>query len=194
MEKFNNILKIEWKQLYLGTKSAKHPFHKFILSNSNNNQPESRIIILRSVIEDKGVIGFNTDKRSPKYKALVKNNSVSVLFYDEERKIQLRIKGKTYISSETKRRKTWDEMALESRLCYMGKFSPSSTITKYEPNIPLQKITEISNKEYSKGYINFISFEIIIDSIDWLYLNSSGHKRIKFELNDNNIKSYWLAT
>ena len=191
---FQETLEIEWGCLSDSIKSANHPFHHFVLSNSINDVPESRTIILRTINKQKRLIGFNTDKRSPKYKALVKNNSVSVLFYDEERKIQLRIKGKTYLSSETKRRKTWDEMALESRLCYMGKFSPSSTITKYEPNIPLQKITEISNKEYSKGYINFISFEIIIDSIDWLYLHSSGHKRIKFELNDNNIKSYWLAT
>ena len=85
-------------------------------------------------------------------------------------------------------------MALESKMCYMGKFAPSSIINKYEPNIPLKKITEISEEEYNLGFINFINFQIKINSIDWLYLHSSGHKRIMYKCKNNKLITNWLAT
>ena len=91
MENFNNILNNEWGHLIAATKTAKHPFHQFILSNSIENQPASRMVILRNADKDNRLISFNTDKRSPKYSSLLKHNIVAVLFYDSKRKIQLRI-------------------------------------------------------------------------------------------------------
>tara|TARA_B100001029_G_C15060367_1_gene457894 strand:- start:1203 stop:1790 length:588 start_codon:yes stop_codon:yes gene_type:complete len=195
MNDFNQILNKEWEQLYNATKTAKHPYHHFTLSNIVNNKPESRTIILRSVDKDKRTIRFNTDKRSPKYKALQKDKHISALFYSLERKVQLRVTGYVQLNKTKLELNTiWDSMERESKLCYMGKFSPSSKIKNYEPNIPLQKITDISDEEYKLGLNNFINIDIIIDNIDWLYLHSSGHKRIKYEWIKDNLNSHWLAT
>ena len=191
---FQQTLENEWSHLSDGIKSASHPFHNFILSNSINDIPESRIVILRTINIQKRLIGFNTDKRSPKYAALLNNNNVNALFYDQKRKIQLRIKGKTNLADERKIQSLWKNMALESRLCYMGKFGPSSVIETYEPNMPLQKITEISDEEYTLGLKNFIHFIIKIETIDWLYLHSSGHKRIKYIWDNKKFLASWLAS
>ena len=194
MNNFKDILENEWSQLIEATQTAKHPFHHFTLSNSSNNKPESRTIILRHTLPIERKLGFNTDRRSPKFSSLLSNNHIAALFYDIKRKIQLRIIGKVFLNKEENRKKIWDKMALESKLCYMGKFAPSTIIKEYEPNIPLQKITEISKEEYNLGFTNFINFEIIIDSIDWLFLHSNGHKRIRYEWKKNKLSANWLAT
>jgi len=194
MINFNKILENEWEHLVSATKTAKHPFHQFILSNSINNHPDSRTMVLRYVDKQNRKIRFNTDKRSPKYTALLNNNSIAALFYDYARKIQLRIKGNACINNENERRLTWDDMALESKMCYLGNNAPSSILQNYEPNIPIKKITEISDEEYELGYINFVNFEITIDSLDWLYLSSSGHRRVKYTWYENKIVTNWIAT
>ena len=191
---FKQTLENECGYLSDGIKSASHPFQHFVLSNSINNDPESRIVILRTINKQKRFIGFNTDKRSPKYNALLNNKNVSALFYDQKRKIQLRIKGNANVADGKKIQSLWDNMALESRLCYMGKFEPSSVIELYEPNMPSQKITEISDEEYALGFKNFIHFKIEIDSIDWLYLHSSGHKRVRYKWDNKKFSASWLAT
>ena len=194
MDNTDKILDNEWNNLIAATKSAKHPFHHFVLSNTIDNTVDSRVVILRKVDKQKRIISFNTDKRSPKYLKLLKNNQVSSLFYDKKRKVQLRTNGNVYLNNNITQRAIWDNMALESKICYLGKFAPSSIIPNYEPNIPLKKITEISNAEYELGYLNFISFNIIIYRIDWLYLNSEGHKRIKYEWIDDKLNIDWIAT
>ena len=40
--------------------------------------------------------------------------------------------------------------------------------------------------KYKSGYVNFVNLEIILYKIDWLYLHSSGHKRINYQWIDNN--------
>ena len=59
MNNFDEILNNEWNNLISATKTAKHPFHQFVLSNSTNNHPDSRLVILRHVAKQNRTIGFN---------------------------------------------------------------------------------------------------------------------------------------
>ena len=194
MDNTDKILDNEWTHLLSATKTAKHPYHQFILSNSINNQPDSRIMILQNIDKKNRRIIFNTDNRSPKYSALINNNFVSVLFYDMVRKIQLRIKGIVILVPEPQRRISWNKMTLESKMCYLGDYAPSSILKEYKPNIPSKKITELNDEEYELGYTNFVKFDIKINSLDWLHLSSSGHRRIQYSWNENKIETNWIAS
>tara|TARA_B100001741_G_C16297685_1_gene479783 strand:- start:29 stop:616 length:588 start_codon:yes stop_codon:yes gene_type:complete len=195
MSFLKHSLSKEWNELVLGTKSAKHPFHQFVFTNIKNNCPESRTVVLRNVCKEKRMIEFNTDNRSPKYYDLLENKNISALFYDSERKVQLRFNGEANIlNNDSERLIIWEQLTRESKICYMGNFKPSTKLEIYQPNIPSKKITEISNDEYLLGYQNFARIQITISSLDWLLLHSSGHKRIKYEWKGNEQHETWIAT
>ena len=76
--------------------------------------------------------------------------------------------------------KIWDKTALQSRKCYMGPYTPSSTLDTYHPNIPLEYAKKDPDKANSeKGYANFVHVELSIIDLDILQLHHDGHIRFK---------------
>ena len=105
------------------------------------------------------------------------------MFYDKFKKIQLRIKTKSFILRDnTEIRKYWDKVPIESRKSYSTKLAPSSTIdTKNKCN----------EKEYlsdKNAFSNFCVVENYIREIDFLSLITDTHERIKIIIENNQIK------
>ena len=74
-------------------------------------------------------------------------------------------------------------MSDQSKECYFQNINPGKSID--DPNL----ITSIIKNEVSE---NFIIITVHINKIDWLYLSSKGHKRIKF-ISQDNFKGQWIA-
>ena len=185
---FDNIKEL----LTLAVKDRRHTFHTPVFSNKNqNNSIDSRIIVLRKFNESNLKLNFHTDFRSPKIVNLKKNNNSSFLFYDFKIKIQLRITTLSIINNKNDITKNaWDLSHLSSRKCYLTRKAPSSITTKAEDGIPkhLKGIDPCLNESES-GYINFTVIENEILNIDWLYLQSSGHQRLKIDF--KNFKPFF---
>ena len=188
------ILDREWRELKLGVKKAKHDYHTFVFSTIHNDKPESRTVVLRALDKNKPQIWFHTDKRSQKISEIKKHKSVSALFYDTSRKVQLRINGKAILESNNKRNvKIWDSMSLDSKLCYMGPYAPSQQLPQFSPNLLRKPAQEINEKDYKLGLTRFCRVRIDITRADWLHLDYQGHQRLKFHFNKI-IKSKWIAS
>ena len=183
------------KQLTEGVKDRKHGFHTQVFSNLyQDSSIESRIVVMRKFDSEKMIINFHTDFRSPKVNSLNKFNNSLFVFYDQELKIQLRIKTISKINNQneiTKQR--WDETKLLSRKCYLTSKDPSSVTTIPQDGIP-EHLTgrEPEFKESEKGYPNFTVVENKIYEIDWLFLEISGHRRLKIELNNSDTAFQWI--
>ena len=132
--------------------------------------------------------------RSKKIEALKTNPIASLLFYDKEEKIQLRIIGKTKINYQNNiTKKSWNNTTHMSRQCYLGDKAPGSNTVS-----PTSGLTEeIDNHKYTIeeseiGYKNFCVVEIFIESIEWLYLAARGHRRAYFTLKNSSVEKKWL--
>ena len=177
-----------------GAKDRNHAFHTPVFSNNSDNKSiNSRVVVLRKFNEEDLTLSFNTDYRSPKIIDLKKNNISSFVFYDSKIKIQLRIKTITSIHHNDKVTKAaWEQTRLFSRKCYLTQKAPSSITTIPEDGIsghlkgidPLQTESEV-------GYKNFTVITNLIQEIDWLYLASSGHRRLKISFN-NKTEFDWI--
>ena len=90
-------------------------------------------------------------------------------------------------------KKAWENTQLQSRKCYLTKKTPSSKTKIPEDGLPkhLQGV-DPSRDESETGYENFTVIENIIKNIDWLRLDSSGHKRLNINLINNEPKFDWL--
>ena len=75
----------------------------------------------------------------------------------------------------------------------MTKKAPSSPTNIPEDGIDISlQGKEPSREESEKGYKNFTVVQNKIREIDWLYLEASGHRRLKITFKEN-IKNFeWL--
>ena len=186
------IFKREVDFLIDGISNSLNPYHFFSLSTLNHKTVTSRTIVLRNVDKDPLAIYFNADYRSPKVKQLLSDKQCFVLFYDNKRKTQIRIESEAIINyNNAISKRIWDKTPLQSRKCYMGKHSPSKSLKKWHPNIPLKYLKRDPDKLDSElGYNNFTVIKLVIKSLDILELHHDGH--IRFNL-DSSAKINFIA-
>ncbi len=194
---YNNLDKIYlkiWKLLEEGLANRDAPYHIPVFICGDDTNIDGRMVVLRGVNRKDKNLWFHTDIRSKKIKSLKNKPIGSLLFYDKEEKIQLRITGKTKINYKNNiTKKSWDKTPHMSRQCYLGNESPGS-----ESLLPTSGLSEeIDNHKYSieeseVGYKNFCVIEIFIESIEWLYLAAKGHRRAHFALKNSSVEKKWL--
>ena len=194
---YNNLDKIYskiWDMLKKGLKNRDSSFHIPVFICSSNNGQNSRIVVMRGVDENKKKIWFNSDIRSNKIITLKKNPKSCFLFYDKAEKIQLRVGCNSQINYQNIITKSsWEKTAHMSRQCYLGNKAPGSDFP--EPTSGLSD--DINNSKYTIeeseiGYKNFCVIENFIESIEWLYLASKGHRRAYFSSKNNFVEKKWL--
>jgi len=194
---YNNLDKIYlkiWELLKTALSNRDLPFHIPVFICGQNGDTDGRMVVLRGINEKDKNLWFHTDIRSKKIRTLKTNPIASLLFYDKEEKVQLRITGKTKINYQNNiTKKSWNKTAHMSRQCYLGNKAPGS-----ESILPTSGLTEeIDNHKYSIeeseiGYKNFCVVEIFIESIEWLYLAARGHRRAYFTLKNSSVEKKWL--
>ena len=194
---YNNLDKIYlkiWDLLKAGLSNRDAPFHIPVFICGHDTNIDGRMVVLRGINKKDKNLWFHSDIRSKKIKSLKTKPISSLLFYDKEEKIQLRIAGKTKINYQNNiTKKSWNSTAHMSRQCYLGNESPGS-----ESLLPTSGLgEEIDNHKYSIeeseiGYKNFCLVENFISSIEWLYLAAKGHRRAYFNLNNNSLEKKWL--
>jgi len=192
---YENFLEIEkkiWLMLNdaITTRSSQFRIPVFICGDQSDF--DGRIIVLRKSDQSNNLIQYHSDIRSDKITKLKKNNNASMLFYDKEEKIQLRLKVECKINYNNEITKdSWLKTAHMSRKCYLvnngpGTESPTPT-SGLKPELDNFEFTMEQSEE---GYKNFTVIQCKIKSIEWLYLAAKGHRRARFDL--VNKKKFWL--
>ena len=191
-EDFVEIKKKIWSMLNNAVKDRNSQFRIPVFSCGNNDNIESRIVVLRKSDENNNIVQFHSDIRSDKIEILKKNPKASFLFYDKELKIQVRLKVEAIINHNNDiTKQSWEKTQHISRKCYLVDNGPG-TISD-EPTSGLKP--ELDNFDYTKeeseeGYKNFTVIQCKIKSIEWLYLAAKGHRRARFDL--ENGRENWL--
>jgi len=192
-EDFQEIEKKIWLMLNDAVTNRKSPFRIPVFICGDQFDSDGRIIVLRKTDQDNKIVQFHSDIRSNKIKKLKKNSHASMLFYDKEEKIQVRLKIKCTIHySNEVTKESWSKTQHISRKCYLvdnGPGTESSTPTSgLKPELDNFEFTKEQSEE---GYKNFTVIQCKIKSIEWLYLAAKGHRRAKFDLENN--KKNWLV-
>ena len=163
--------------------NSKNPFHFFYFSTTNDNKSEIRTVVLRNIKKKPFKLYFNTDIRSNKIIELKKTDSCSVLFFDNKRRIQLRLhcKAKIYHNNQLTKN-IWDITPLQSRKCYMAPYAPSIELKNWKPNLPKEYLKCDPREEDSfAGYENFSVEKLEVQSIEIIELHYDGHIRFRLK-------------
>ena len=192
-EDFKEIKKKIWSMLEDAVTNRNSQFRIPVFVCGEQKDFDGRIVVLRKSDQSNNLLQFHSDIRSDKIPKLKNNNNASMLFYDKEEKIQIRLKVECVINHNNEITKdSWKNTGHISRKCYLVDNGPGTE----SPNPTSGLKPELDNFEFTieqseEGYKNFTVIQCKIKSIEWLYLASKGHRRARFELDNN--KEYWLV-
>ncbi len=177
----DTLLKSIWEALEKGATTRTHPFHTGVIATISNGAPQVRTVVLRKVLPESRTLIFHTNHRSRKILELTENPNISWLFYDPVSRVQLRLSGvATMHYQDTLAEVQWKNTKLLSRRCYLS-IAPSTILSEPASGLPESLLRRNPTLEESEaGWENFTVIETHIHTIDWLWLNSSGHQRAKF--------------
>ena len=192
-EDFKEIKKKIWSMLDDAVTNRNSQFRIPVFVCGDKSDFDGRIVVLRKSDQSNNLIQFHSDIRSDKIPKLKNNKNASMLFYDKEEKIQIRLKVECTINHNNEiTKESWKNTGHISRKCYLvhngpGTESPTPT-SGLKPELDNFEFTMEQSEE---GYKNFTVIQCKIKSIEWLYLAAKGHRRARFELDNN--KEYWLV-
>ena len=92
---YENLEEIQnkyWSMLDDAVTNRGSPFRIPVFICTHQSEVDGRIVVLRKSDRENNLLQFHTDFRSPKVDILKKNKNASLVFYDKEEKIQLRVK------------------------------------------------------------------------------------------------------
>ena len=182
-----------WSMLDNAIKDRGSPFRIPVFICGNQDDFDGRIVVLRKSDQSNNLIQYHSDIRSDKIAKLKFNKNAALLFYDKEEKIQVRLKVECIVNHNNDiTKQSWLKTGHMSRKCYLVDNGPGT-----ESDTPTSGLkSELDNFEFTMeqseaGYKNFTVIQCKIISIEWLYLAAKGHRRAKFDLENN--KEHWLV-
>ena len=192
-EDFKEIKKKIWSMLDDAVTNRSSQFRIPVFICGDQKDFDGRIVVLRKSDQSNNLVQFHSDIRSDKIPKLKNNKNASMLFYDKEEKIQVRLKVKCTINHDNEiTKESWSKTGHISRKCYLvdngpGTESPTPT-SGLKPELDNFEFTMEQSEE---GYKNFTVIQCKVKSIEWLYLAAKGHRRARFDLETN--KDTWLV-
>ena len=192
-EDFSEIKNKIWSMLDNAIKDRGSPFRIPVFICGNQDDFDGRIVVLRKSDQSNNLVQYHSDIRSNKIVKLKDNKNASMLFYDKEEKIQVRLKVECTVNHKNDiTKESWLKTGHMSRKCYLVNDGPGTN-----SNTPTSGLKpELDNFEFTmeqseEGYQNFTVIQCKIKDIEWLYLAAKGHRRAKFDLKSN--KEHWLV-
>ena len=166
--------------------NAQTLFHTPVVSTVHENKIASRVMVLREFNFDKKLLRFHTDNRAAKIENLIKNSSATVIGYDPDLKIQIKMQGQASVNINNKvTQMAWNESTARSKKCYSVKGGSTKEIEN-----PAEY--DIDDFDVEEGYKNFAVIVFSFFSLEFLYLKSTGHRRALHTL-DEEYSSTWLV-
>ncbi|CAM3775165.1 pyridoxamine 5'-phosphate oxidase family protein [Mucilaginibacter galii] len=181
-----------WSKLE-ATGSKDSPLRNMTVCNYAADDINAYTVVLREANAERNTLIFYTDHRSPKVEQLQLNGKVTVVFYSDEEKMQLILKGNATIHHQDEVSYWyWRKDGYKGRRSYLAEPAPSTLI-----NEPADGLIYIKGKKFEEhdptGYENFAVVVIKTNYLEYLQLNREGNRRAKFMLEDGGeFQGAWL--
>jgi pyridoxamine 5'-phosphate oxidase len=174
----NEVLATAWHLLAKGVANRRHGFHHAAVATiGSNGGPRVRTVILRGADSDSNSLRFHTDVRSQKCRDLEINSNVSLVFYDEPSRMQVRIEGQATVHSDGELADaSWAAAQPMSRLTYSIMPAPGLVIETPDAFTISPPQSDVA---WAREY--FAVVKVQIESLQWLYLRQGGQRCAVFD-------------
>ncbi len=176
-----------WAVIEAGSKKRNNAAHTPVVGTSDRQGiPQLRIMVLRSVDRDLRLLRFHTDLRSKKVGEVAENAVSSLLIYDPEQKVQIRLSGVIHTATDQDMLDAaWRQSTTFARRCYMAEAAPGAVSQKPTSGLPEWiEGKQPEESDLSDARANFALLMFEVQSLEWLYLANTGHRRAKWDWDD----------
>ncbi len=140
-----------------------------------NGAPQARTIVLRAVDAEGWRVFWYTDIRAPKVAHLRGDARASLAFHDPVERTQWRLAGRTCIrSGDANAASAWAGLSQAARRNYRTQLPPGTAMPMPGDGIP------VDGAEGETGRDRFAVIELVVGTVDWLWLHPAGHRRARF--------------
>ena len=167
-----------------------------VLSTLADHGCDQRTVVLRVVNRDHGALLFHTDVRSNKVQQIRKDGRVSLLFYDHDRSVQLKVCGVASIhQTDELAQSLWEAGTPASLKMYSAPLCPGVHCESLSHNMTESLLGRLPERnEIEAGRSNFCAIRILVQSSEWLRLSQSGHLRAVFRSSEGRLDlAGWIA-
>ena len=182
------IFEIIVSELEKGCKNKDHPFQTFVLGTIDTaiTIPSLRNVIFREFDPEQYTIWFFSDSRSKKIIEIKKNKNVTLLFWNPEEQVQIRIKGNAFLHQRNDiEKQKWHTVKGSAKKLYNSVIAPGENIKN--PKEAYQWNEELNDENFTAIQINPYTIEV-------LQLDKVEHKRVLFiKKSSNKWNKSWIA-
>ncbi|WP_282775274.1 pyridoxamine 5'-phosphate oxidase family protein [Phaeodactylibacter xiamenensis] len=198
MERFDNpdkFLHDAWHLLIKAAIKRKGDYQKpSVATIDTDGFARQRVIVLREVDLQNRQLTFFTDARSPKVGDLRNHPYLSCLFWDERKKVQIRMNGKAILEQGSEScRQYWDRLPVQGRSSYASLNAPGTPQVTDKVTLPDHWHDEMDLQETAYAFEHFMVIRSQVYRADLLHLHHEGHQRAKFSYQDGAWAGSWVA-
>jgi 3-hydroxyisobutyrate dehydrogenase len=184
-----------WSLLEYGSQNPGDAFYTGSLGTQSGLGVGLRTLVLREANTVQKILIAYSDIRASKIQEIMHTPFVSFLFWDSERKIQLRLSGKaTVFATGELTDQHWKRASLSNRRSYLAIPAPGSPQPVPTSGLPEGLDSrEPTQEESEKGRVNFAVIVIGVQHLDWLHLAKGGHRRAIFRYEEGKLaEASWV--
>lgn len=175
----DGVLADACERLARAVADRRHAMHAPVVGTGDGDM---RIMVLREASPGLERLRFHTDARSPKVALIGDGAPVSVLAYDPEARVQLRMRGEGRIERAGEPADAaWSRAGASSRRCYLAEAGPGETRDLPGAALPEDLRDRTPSLDATlPGRANFAILLVEVRSLDWLQLTREGGVRACF--------------
>jgi len=171
-----------WRLLEQGVRTVGHPWRTPVLA-TDGDAGGARVVVLRRVDAEAGVLEFHTDARSPKVEALRRSPRVTCVFYSAETQVQVRIRALAAVHiNDAVAASAWERVPKGSRGNYTTDLPPGTVLDR--PGFEHDFRDAMTH--------HFALIRCRVESLDWLWLAGPGHRRAQWTRDGEGWRGHWV--
>ena len=192
----SGVLERSWRLLEQSIDDPTSPVRTPVLiSVSADGLAQGRTVVLRAFNRQQRQLKIYTDVRSEKVAQLRTQPVCTLVAYQPNPMIQLRLKTNTVVNHNNEiTREAWAVMPGPNRCNYLTDPNPGSISVKATDGRPIINAESVpTNDENEIAYSHFSVIVFAINELEWLYLPRRGHRRAQFIWDrTKSLQSNWL--
>jgi len=153
--------------------------------------PNVRTVLLRGVSEQRNLLTFHTDLRSPKVAELSRDPRIALVGVDTVRNLQIRVFGETRIVRDEQRRlDAWQSSPDHELIAYRTRVAPGTPMADADDALP--EGGGVPGPD--EGFKHFCVVEVRPTKLDWLDLSGADGPRRACYLREGDAWTHsWIA-
>ena len=192
----SGVLERSWRLLEQSIDDPTSPVRTPVLiSVSADGLAQGRTVVLRAFNRQQRQLKIYTDVRSEKVAQLRTQPVCTLVAYQPNPMIQLRLKTNAVVNHNNEiTRESWAVMPGPNRCNYLTDPNPGSISVKATDGRPIINAESVpTNDENEIAYSHFSVIVFAINELEWLYLPRRGHRRAQFIWDrTKSLQSNWL--